>query len=45
MAAAHHKIDNIVAIVDRNGFSATGAMKEGSTLTPCRINGRLSVGT
>jgi len=34
MAAAHHKIDNIVAIVDRNGFSATGAMKERFDIDP-----------
>jgi len=34
MAAAQHKIDNIVAIVDRNGFSATGAMKERFDIDP-----------
>jgi transketolase len=34
MAAAHHKIDNIVAIVDRNGFSATGVMKERFDIDP-----------
>ena len=28
MAAAYYKIDNIVAIVDQNGLSATGSIKE-----------------
>ncbi len=34
MAAAHYRIDNIVAIVDQNGFSATGAMKERFDIGP-----------
>ena len=34
MAAAHHKIDNMVAIVDRNGLSATGIMKERFDIDP-----------
>jgi transketolase len=28
MAAAYYKLDNVVAIVDQNGFSATGSIKE-----------------
>ena len=34
MAAAHYEIDNIVAIVDQNGFSATGAIKERFDINP-----------
>jgi transketolase len=34
MAAAHYRIDNIVAIVDQNGFSATGIMKERFDIDP-----------
>jgi len=36
MAAAHHRIDNVVAIVDRNGLSATGVMKERFDIDPLR---------
>lgn len=34
MAGAHHKIDNIVAIVDQNGLSATGVIKERFDIDP-----------
>lgn len=34
MAAAYYKIDNIVAIVDQNGLSATGSIKERFDINP-----------
>jgi transketolase len=34
MAAAYYKIDNIVAIVDQNGLSATGSIKERFNTNP-----------
>ncbi|HRJ44820.1 MAG TPA: hypothetical protein PL105_23185, partial [Caldilineaceae bacterium] len=34
MAAAHYKLDNLVAIVDRNGLQITGSTEEVSGLEP-----------